>query len=304
MKKGIVACLLLAAVFAGREALAGEAAGGFDIASADYLTDHGISPELLRTKDGKVVTIALQEYPAMRWTRSLGPYSKFVVETLRALGDTNAVYKGSGSLQVSGGERKILVDVVATFREQLKLRGLQLRIITLDRNVAENRDARGDVNSDHLIGFAADADVTALPCSTSAGRSECEKLTRTPLEEQLRIIEAALVSGAQQLNLYGVQRSEGPGQAIHIGVSPFRNGARGEMLGNVPVEGLRRIGYGSAQKGKPGTLSPAAARYVGFDGTKMQDVFNALLHAPPPHGYEGIYNAVREHDLEKLKAVM
>lgn len=302
--KLLYASLALAALIAAGLTRAEGVTSGFNIATAEYLTLDGIAADLVRTKQGRAITVSLEEHPTMRWNSSWGSYPKFVADTLRILGDANALYKGHGALQVTGGERVLLADTVKRFRAQLEQRGLRLRLVTLDRDIGSNHRVHGDINSDHLIGLAADGVVSVAPCAKPADCRERDRLARTPLEQQLRIIEAATAAGAQQLNLYGVLHEEGDGQSIHIGVSPFRNGGKGEMLGKVAVDGVRRIGYGSAQKGEPGTLSKAAATYVGFDGTTMRDAFQKLLHNPPPSGYATIFEAIREHDLEKLKTLL
>ena len=132
---------------------------------------------------------------------------------------------------------------------------------------------------------------------------ERTELALTPLEVQLRIMLAATAAGAQQLNMYG-EFTDARGQWVHIGVSPFRNGGSGEMLGSTRVDGTRRIGYGSAQRGAVGALSLDAQRYVGLDGTRMKEAFQKLLHNAPPRGQAAIYAAIRERNIDWIEDVM
>lgn len=271
----------------------------FGISTPSQLLLNGIPLRLIGAQQSLTVEVAFAEIPSTRWNAAWGSYPQFVANTLRALGDQNARYEGNGKFRVSRGPRNILIDTIARFKTELGRRGLRLEVLTLERDITKNHSVGGDVNSDHLIGLAADGVVTARCFVIDL---DCEGIGRNALEMQLRIVEAAIASGAQQLDLYGALRGVS-GQSIHIGVSPFRNGSVGEMLNASKADGMRRIGYGGAQKGDPGSLSPAAAKYVGRDGTSMKSAFERLLHNAPPRGYESLYQAIRDRDLGKLWSI-
>ena len=86
-----------------------------------------------------------------------------------------------------------------------------------------------------------------------------------------------------------------------MGMSPFRNGALGELLGEVHAEGTRRVGYETAQKGILGALTPEAADYIGIEGRRMKDIFMQVLHNDPPAYYRDLYDAVRTGDMDLLR---
>lgn len=271
----------------------------FEIAGIEYATARGIPARFV--SDGRRTTIVrLEESPSSRWDPSWGPYPQFVSDALYMLGDSEAEYLGEGRMRVSYGPRKVLVDTLQRFQTELSKRGLELRLHMLSRDLNANGNVHGDTNSDHMIGLAADGAVIVKVCTASASCADRERLSHTPFEVQLRIITAATAAGAQQINMYG-RFNTARGQLIHIGVSPFRNGGPGEMLGPVPADGTRRIGYASAQKNAIGSLSPAAKSYRGFDGTEMDDAFQRLLHNPPPPGYQMLYEAIRARNLDWLE---
>lgn len=273
--------------------------GAFEIATREYATARGI-PEKFVPATARTTVVQLEESPSSRWDSSWGSYPQFVSDTLYMLGDTEAEYLGAGRMQVTYGPRKVLIDTLQRFSRELEKRGLELRLHMLSRDLSANGNVHGDTNSDHMIGLAADGAVVLRPCPPAGSCSEREKLSDNPLEVQLRIIIAATAAGAQQINMYG-RFNTLRGQLIHIGVSPFRNGGPGEMLGNVPADGTRRIGYASAQKGAVGKLSPDAERYVGSDGTEMRVAFQHLLQNPPPPGYRTLYEAIRARNLDWLE---
>lgn len=294
----VLVCAILTSLACSAAETPNPAVTAFSIATAPYLAVNGVPRRFIEPRR-EAVKIRYEEYPSARWNALWGSFPKFVADTLRVLGDENARYEEHGALQISRGPRVILIDTVANFAAELEKRGLQFRLITLDRDITENHLVGGDVNSDHLIGFAADGAITVVceektpPCAALASVSE----------QQLRIIEAASAAGVQQLNLYGALHGV-PGQSVHVGASPFRNGSAGEMLGQIPANDTRRIGYGGPQKGELGRLSSSSERYVGFDGVRMKDAFDRLLRNPPPRGLEQIYEAIRDRDLGRLRALI
>lgn len=274
----------------------------FEIASREYGVARGI-PARFFPVSPRVTTIVLEESPSLRWNASWGSYPKFVAEVLGSLGDTNAAYEGRGQVRVSYGPRKVLVDTLQRFSAELRKRGLRFEPQMLSRDLSRNGHGHGDVNSDHMIGLAADGRVVVPACAGGIRCSERAELTSNELEVQTRIMAAAAAAGAQQLNMYGGFR-DGPGQWIHIGTSPFRNGSMGETLDGVRADGTRRIGYGSAQRGAVGALTSEARWYVGQDGMPMAAVFEKLLHNAPPPGNEAVYNAIRDRNLDWIEDVM
>ena len=274
----------------------------FEIASKEYALQHDVPVSLLPKTTGTTV-VRLEETPTSRWNSEWGSYPAFVSDVLSMLGDENVEYLGQGQVRVSYGPRKVLIDTLQRLHIELERRGLRLTLQVLSRDESINRRSHGDTNSDHMIGLAADGRITVAPCLKGGTCPEQKKLAANPLEVQLRIIAAAATAGVQQINMYGNFRRS-TGQWTHIGVSPFRNGAVGELLGSARADSTRRIGYGSAQKGDVGTLSLKAKQYVGFDGTLMSVAFEKLLHNAPPVGYEGIYNAIRDRNFEWIEDVM
>src|SRR5262249_39647876 len=159
----------------------------------------GIDQKFLGADNGKPITVTFDECPLERWCSSHSgqSYPKYIADTLNALGDTNAKYLGKtgdgtrGNIQVTSGPRKILIDTLARFKQELDKQGLDLNYIRMQRDNASNADVGGEPNSDHLIGLAADANVTAKSGALS------------PLEIQKRILIAAKNAGVQQMNMYG-----------------------------------------------------------------------------------------------------
>ncbi len=298
----LIAVALCVATPAGSRAGDGIISSAFDISSRQYAIERGI-PARLVAHESQTTTVALEEAPTSRWDPTWGSYPTFVADVLYTLGDSNAEYVGQGRVRVSYGPRKVLVDTLQRFSAELENRGLRLQLHMLSRDLSSNGNVRGDANSDHLIGLAADGRVVLATCGKALMCDARNYLAQNPLEVQLRIILAATAAGAQQINMYGAFQS-GQGQWIHIGVSPFRNGGPGELLGSARADGTRRIGYGSAQKGSVGALSAQARGYIGSDGTRMEVAFRKLLHNAPPLGYEAIYNAIRDRNLDWIGDVM
>ena len=279
----------------------------FSVATAKELRAAGIPEKFIERRRGQPITVTFEKHPLRRWSLSQGSYPDFVARVLEALGDTNAVYVGDGEIQISSGPRRVLIAALVHFRDELAKQGLALRIVKLARDDEQNARVRGDANSDHLIGFAADVVVTVAACSSNdiVCSVRAAILEKSPLEQRLRILMAVHAVGIQQLNIYPPDAKErkGLGVSLHLGMSPFRNGAQGEKVGNVDATGVRRVGYSGPQKGKLGALTKLAAKYVSPDGIAMKDVFERVLRNDPPEQYRSIFDAVRSGDIDRLRAL-
>ena len=98
----------------------------FDIASVQYVTERGISASLL-SNEAAVTTVAFEESPSLRWNRAWGSFPSYVADVLYTLGDQNADYIGNGRISVSFGPRKVLIDSLQRFSNELEKRGLRLQ---------------------------------------------------------------------------------------------------------------------------------------------------------------------------------
>ncbi|OGG53553.1 hypothetical protein A2851_03890 [Candidatus Kaiserbacteria bacterium RIFCSPHIGHO2_01_FULL_53_29] len=273
----------------------------FQVATQDALRAAGVPARFIGKNTGMPITVTFEEMPKNRWDSSQGSFPQYIAETLAAVGDPNAKYLGNGRIQITNGPRQILLDTLVTFNTQLQKEGLVLNYITLARDDVQNKNVAGDQNSDHKIGFAADGNVTVRPCSSgdTACAANARVLNNNQSERHLRILRAAHAAGVQQLNMYG-KLPLVAGESLHIGMSPFRNGAPGETLSSgVNTEGVRRMGYGDAQRGQIAKLSPSAARYPG-----MQEAFDRMLHNPPPLQYTLVYDAIRRQEGAGLKTIV
>jgi hypothetical protein len=231
---------------------------------------------------------------ANRWdTAKYGQYGEHIASVLKAAGDPLASYNAATQeLTLSRGLRVQTVTGLERFARALRDQGITFGLQNAFRDEAAQRAASSDpkVVSDHMLGFAADAD---LRCASCGGQIDFEK----------RIMKAALEAEVQQIDMYGFgvrASSLGPQAstyAVHVGWSPFKNGGV-ESTG--AFANTHRNGYLGAQVGQPGTLSGATAR-----DTEAQVLWKNLNDASRlPEGGAPLYAAVQRQDGAQLASLL